>query len=387
MAVLDTILTLIIVFTALVLFHELGHFLFAKLFKMRVEEFALGFGKPKFRVGYDGQTEYTIRPLPIGGFVRIAGMEIEDAAERRLTELPLGRQTEKHVEAGGETTNLSTLRQETEEVAGASPDGFNSRPIYQRFLVILAGPVFSLLLGWLAYCSIGAIMGIPSGPPTNRIAALVEGAPAHKAGLRAGETITAIGGSPISNGEEMIARISEAPGKPLVFTIRGAGGGGTRDVTVTPAAMDDGDKKVGRIGVVPASSDRKRVSVGESFSIGTKLTAAFYQQLASIFAQNKVSENIGGPIGIVKVTKEAVQTGGSARVELLAQLSLSLAFFNLLPIPILDGGHLLLMIIEAVRRRKLTAVQMERVFTAGAVLLLGLFVFVMFNDITRLFKG
>lgn len=381
----------IVILAILVFFHELGHFSAAKLFKMRVEEFALGFGKRLVRVGYDGQTEYTIRAIPLGGFVRIAGMEIEDAAERRLTEMGGGgRRAEEDSDSGLENTNTTLIEQEAAEVDGAVEDGFNTRPLFQRFIVILAGPVFSLILGWLTLCLVGVVVGLPLGTATTKIAAVVAGGAAEKAGLRAGETITAIDGSPVRTGEAMIKAIHAAPEKPLRFTVRAESGGATREVTVTPQPGSVDGKTVGLIGIRPASSDDavKRVSLAKSFEAGNLMTGVFFKQLGTIFARGQIKDNLGGPIRIFQGTREAVSAGGPNPMLLAAQLSLSLGVFNLFPIPILDGGHLALLTLEGIRGRKLTAEQTNRVFTAGFAIIMLLFAFIMFNDISKLFgKG
>lgn len=377
------IFTFILILAVLVFFHELGHFGAAKLFKMRVEEFALGFGKRLVRVAFDGQTEYTIRAIPLGGFVRIAGMEVEDAVERRLTGMGDNSSDGKE-DAGTETTNTQLLEQEAEEVDHAVEDGFNSRPLYQRFIVILAGPVFSLLLGWLIFCSIGFVVGLPSGPPSNRIAVVIPQGAADKAGLKMGEAITAINGEPITDGEAMVKRIHAAPDTPLSLTIRSAGGDATRVVSVTPKATKVGDKTVGLIGIQPMPSEVKRVGLAESFRIGNQVTGMFFRQLGTIFARFQFKENLGGPVRIFQGTRDAVQVGGSTPLELAASLSLSLGIFNLFPIPILDGGHLALLTLEGIRGRKLTAEQTQKVLTAGFAIIVLLFVFIMFNDISKL---
>lgn len=377
------VLTFILVLAVLVFFHELGHFLFAKLFRMKVEEFAIGFGPRLVRVFHDGETEYNIRALPLGGFVRIKGMEIEDAAERRLTgatEVP------DSDTSGMETTNMSTLSQEAADVSGADPDGFNNRPIYQRFWVILGGPLFSFLFGWLALCLLGVTFGIAEPRVSTTIEQVVAGRPAAVAGLKAGDKVLTIDNKPMTSGNEMIDVLHDSANKPLAISVRDAKGT-VRTVNVTPEAGPDPEgkrKEIGLIGIRPApeAGDPKRVSLSESFDYGNKFTAFWFVRMAQVLTTPKeLGASVGGPVAILRQSNSASQQGGSSVVSLLGQLSLSLGLFNLFPIPILDGGHLALMALEKVRGRKLTADQTNRVFTVGFVLMATLFLVILFKDI------
>lgn len=412
------ILTFILVLAVLVFFHELGHFLFAKLFRMKVEEFAIGFGNPKLRVYHDGETEYNLRAFPLGGFVRIKGMEIEDAAERRLTgavDAPqagtpgkdaaglagvgnsnalnsqainrsLDSIAEPHHNSGMETTNMSTLSQEAAEVSGFDPDGFNNRPIYQRFWVILGGPLFSFLFGWIALCLLGVTFGIVEPVVSTTIEQVIAQRPAAVAGLKAGDKVLSINAKPINSGEEMIETLHDSPNKPLVISVSDAKGT-VRTVNVTPDAGPDPEGKraqIGLIGIRPTiiPSEPKRVSLSESFEYGNRFIAFWFTKMVQLFSSPKeLGANVGGPVAIFKQSNNASREGGSSIVLLLGQLSLSLGLFNLFPIPILDGGHLALMALEKIRGRKLTADQTNRVFTVGFVLMATLFVVILFKDI------
>jgi regulator of sigma E protease len=383
MGLLTTALTFVLIFAVLVFFHELGHFLFAKFFKMRVEEFALGMGRPKLRLFSDGETEYTLRAIPLGGFVRIAGMEIEDAYESRLTGTGPGDRRPEAADDGLETTNLRTLRQEEAEVAGVDPNGFNSRPIYQRFLVILAGPVFSFLLGWFALCTVGFLFGVPD-KTTLKINTVIAGGPAARAGMQEGDTFLSINDKPVESGEAVLTQIRNSAGTPMRFTVRTASGL-ERTISVTPEAgsMEGEAKPVGQIKIQPRPVilSSRRLGLAESFAQGNSDVALWFKTIGKLFASGNLKNNVGGPVAIVKQTHEAVGIGGGLPMMLLGQLSLSLGFFNLLPIPILDGGHLALMFLEAIRRRKLTAEQTQRVFATGLAILGLFFVYVMVKDI------
>lgn len=377
---LVTLVALVLTFTILVVFHELGHFLAAKLFRMRVLEFAVGFGKRIARLYKSGETEYNIRAFPLGGFVRIAGMEVEDAAEARLT----GADTDPGARI--ETTNERLIEQEASPVAGVDADGFNSRPLHQRFVVILAGPVFSFLLGWMVYCLLILVVGLPDKTQF-RVGGVVPHKPAATAGVQAGDVILTIDGRAVDF-LGALTTINKSTGVPLKLAVRG-GDGHARTLTVTPRPdRQPGEKvAVGRIGVTPDVEvlTYKRVGFGESIKEGTWATGQWFAAMSRLIRSGAIKNSVGGPIAIVKSTSEAARHGSNELVEHLAQLSLSLGLMNLLPIPILDGGHLMLMLIELVRRKKLTAAQTGFVLTGGIIFIGLLSLVIAVKDIVGLF--
>jgi regulator of sigma E protease len=377
---LMTIATFLVLLAILIFFHELGHFLAAKLFRMRVEEFALGFGKRLVRVGFDGETEYNVRAIPLGGFVRIAGMEVEEMMERRLSTAG----DEKPSTRPPETTNVGLLEQEVAEVSGADPNGFNSRPVYQRFLVILAGPAFSIALAWLVFCLVGAIYGIPDTSATR--VGVLPGGLAAQAGLRSGDAILAVDGAPV-DGESLPRIIRSAPGKPLRLTVR-TGELPERTVLVTPRPETENGKVVGRIGIKIGGypPTLKRVPVAEAFRLDNWYMRRSLEDLGALFRKGIDRDSLSGPVGIVQITDRVRQAGLPSLLLLLGGVSFSIGLFNLLPIPILDGGHLTLLTLEGIRGRKLTAEQMWRVQLTGLAIILTLFVLVTFNDISRFFR-
>lgn len=349
MALLETAVSFFVVFAILVIVHELGHFLAAKAFRMPVEEFAVGFGKKVAVLMRRDGTEYTVRALPLGGFVRIAGMDLEQASE----------------DGDGEND--------------APEDGFHHRPVHQRFAVILAGPIFSLILGYLAYVVLFLGYGVPSGRA--RMDDLTPDKPAIRAGFRPGDVVVSVDGKPVSP-IGMIDAIEAAPGKPLTFVVER--GGAPQTVVVTPDKVEEGGRTVGKIGVRPGN-EMRAAGVGESFSEAGAATVTYFQMLGKIFASGKAKDAVGGPVGIARTFYQTAGRGIQTKLDLMASLSLSLFLFNILPIPVLDGGHLLLLTIEGIRRRKLSIDAMHKAHMAGLAVIGLLFVFVMFNDITRLF--
>jgi regulator of sigma E protease len=357
-----TLLNYAVVFGILVFFHELGHFAAAKFFKMWVHEFAMGMFRPKFRLFHDGQTEYTFRAIPLGGFVRIAGMHIDDESSEIPDEV-LQEDANAPVEAR-----------------------FNSRPIYQRYIVILAGPVASLLLGYIAFVALISISGVQTGKTTTEISSVVKGDPADKAGLKTGEKIVALEGIALNDGKELVGKIRSAPNTALRFQIADPKGE-TRMVTLTPKPKELNGKTIGLIGIGMVE-ERRMVSFLESFKYAARSVGVWFEMIGDIIQKKQAKEALGGPIAIFDAVKQVQKQGFDAQLSLVGSLSLSLALFNLLPIPVLDGGHLTLLTLEAIRKRKLTSKQNGYVMTTGLAVLGVFFVYVMYNDILRYFtKG
>lgn len=362
-------LMFLLVFGLLVFFHEMGHFLAAKAFRMKVEEFAFGFFWPllKWRIG---ETQYVIRAVPLGGYVRIAGMEIEDEVETRLT--------------GGETeppAGTDDIQPAHTTLPPDHPDRFHNRPPYQRFLVYLAGPVFSFIFGWLALCLVGVVTGMPD-KTTMAVREIKAGSPAQEAGLKVGETIVALDGKPVDRMEYALDTINASAGKPIAFTLKGTDGQ-TRVLTITPRAETIEGERRGLIGITPRMVilSSKHQDLATSFATGTRNTQLWFQGMIGLFQNTqRLADSVGGPVAIFKETKQATELGGAAPMLLFGQLSLSLGFFNLIPIPILDGGHMSLILLEVIRRRKLTAIQTQRVLLTGLAVILVLFVTVLAKD-------
>jgi regulator of sigma E protease len=229
--------------------------------------------------------------------------------------------------------------------------------------------------------------------PTLQIAKVTPGNPAADAGIKDKESIIAINGQPLRSAEQMINTLRQSPNVPLRLTVRAEGGANapTRVVTVTPRAETDGGETVGRIGIAPGVTivPGKRLGLAAAMVQANQATVGFFDKLFSIFRSGprEIGKNVGGPIAIFDETRKSVDAGPVALILLTANLSLSLGFFNLLPIPVLDGGHLTLLTLEAVRRRKLTAVQTQRVLAAGLAVIALLFVVILFNDVTKRILG
>ena len=353
MTVLLTIVYLVGIFTLLVAAHELGHMWVAKRFGMKVEEFAIGIGPILARLwrGRDG-TLYTIRAFPIGGFVKIPGM------------LP----DEEHLEGS-----------------------FQSKPLHARFLTVLAGPLASILFGYLLFVIIGLTAGLPS-KATLQVGFVAPDMPAQAAGLRTGDILRAINGKPVESVEQAIQTVSNSVNKPLQLLIER--GGESLVVTVTPIAQEeviDGKRqKVGRIGVRWHNLRQREPFLQVLAHAGLMtvgMTVAIVDGLRRLlFGQGNIHE-VGSIISIASVTNAAARLGIVEVADFAAKFSVMLGIINLLPIPVLDGGYLLIFMVEAIRRRKLSPEAMMRVQFAGLVIVLMIFVTVFSLDIYKLLTG
>lgn len=519
--VLETAIALVFIFAVLVMFHELGHFIAARAVGIRVEEFAFGFGPKLMRLFKRGDTEYTVHPVPLGGFVKLAGME------------------------PGE-----------EDI----PDGFQAQARWKRALVIFAGPFASFLLAVIVFLFVGVYFGFPDlTKPANRVGMVNPETEAARIGLRAGDWVIRIDGTRITDGRQMTNIIHASPGEQIRLVIRRDGrrmvkigtaqwmisylgaswsfmltnhakvegvvdgspakragiqpedelvsingrriiGGrdmveaikATRNATVTMELLRDGklvtvkakpdiewvrfagvkwgfpgaiaqedrdkirrgdkllsvngttiksgqqlasmwqrlssskakipdselqsvelklrraDKPeaietvtmrvkdsqievgyydaIGLLGFLPEPT-LVRAGIGESIARGLSDTGRRALFLIRVLTSEDIKESVGGPLMIASVTRSAVALGPYWILSTLAGLSLSLAFINLVPIPILDGGHLLIIAVEAIRRKRLTKEQMQAVQAIGLAMIALLFVVVMLADIAKFAGG
>ncbi len=337
-----------IVLGVLVLVHEWGHFIAAKLCGVRVDVFSIGFGNRLWGVKR-GDTDYRISALPLGGYVRMAG---DNPVEERT----------------------------------GAPYEFLSRPRWQRFLIAIAGPATNILLTFLILWGIYLFVGtLPS-----RIGEVEAGLPAAKAGIQAGDLVVSMDGKPIDTWGALVDQIRNSDGHPIQFVIQRDGK--NLPIAVAPQQLKDSDgqtawmvgfsrppAKYQRHGLLTAAQDAAGETVYETRQIGSVLVGLF---------NGKVSvHDLAGPVGIVQLSGEAAKSGPMTLLELTAAISLNLGLLNLLPIPILDGGHVLMLAIEGLLRRELSLTFKERFVQVGLVFLLSVFAFVMYSDILRVIQG
>ena len=344
-----TALIAILALAALIVFHELGHFLLARLAGMKVERFSVGFG-PILARKQVGETEWAVSALPLGGYVKIAGMD----------------PTEEH----------------------ADPRAYNNKPPWARLLVIGAGPLANYLLAAILF-AIVLMMG-PLVPDTSRsdIGDVVPGMPAELAGLERGDRIVEIGGVPIETWLDLQEAVSPRGGEETDLLIERDGA--LLEITLTPNEVEIQGMVVGQIGIVPHGKRTDGRPPLEALVGGVTYTwdwnARIITALGNIITGREKAE-LQGPVGIIRETNRAAEEGIVPLLILAAIISVHLALFNLLPIPALDGGRLVFLLLELVRRKPINAKIELTVHAVGFFLLIGLILVVTFKDVGRIFGG
>jgi regulator of sigma E protease len=360
-----TLIAFVCALGPLVFFHELGHYLVARLFHIPAEVFSIGFGHEL--VGWTDKqgTRWKVAWLPLGGYVRFVG-DMNPAS------------------APGDLDDLSP--EECER-------SFHLRPVWQRFLVVLAGPVANFILAILIFAAFFTFVGTPQ---TNVIGKVLQNSAAARAGLQPGDRIISVDSHRTPRFDDVFSVVAMRPNEtvPLIFerdsTVR------TVEVTLGSDMMEQipGQKvKRGLLGIYPTMRVMEPVPFYRAFPLAIDFTVGTVRSIVDGVGQifrGKVSpDQLGGPVKIAKIAGEAAATGPLSFVGLLALLSINLGFINLLPVPVLDGGHLVLYVVEAIRRKAPSAEAVEWAFRGGLALILALFLFVTMNDLGghRLFEG
>ncbi len=346
-----TLVLFILILGTIVLIHELGHFLFAKLFGVYVYEYSIGMGKKLFsKKPQNSETEYNIRLLPIGGFVRLAGEEGEDGD----TDVPLEQKLYKK--------------------------GF-----WQRFLIFFMGPGFNMLL---AFTTLFIMCIFFKGSVTTlELAELPSNYPAYEAGLREGDTILEVEGEKVSTWTQARLKISTVKeGSAIQFKIRRSNGE-VVDVKVTPKKEVDDDGNTSYIYGVNSKVIEKSGFVGsvEYAFIETKnIILSMGTTLRYLFTGHLGVNDLSGPVGIYEVVDTQAQYGISNLLYLLAYLSINVGVINLIPFPAFDGGHILFLLIEKVRRKPVSANVEATITGIGFVCLMILMIYVTCHDVLNL---
>ncbi|MFZ5468957.1 MAG: M50 family metallopeptidase [Myxococcota bacterium] len=326
----------------LVAFHELGHLLAARAFRIKVLRYSVGFG-PAIFTFRRGQTEYTLGAIPLGGFVRIQGMNPHEEGAR---------------------TN--------------DPASFAAKRPGQRLLVLLAGSFFNYLLAIVVL--IGLHLAGTHMPVPMTIGAIEPGSAAALAQLRPGDRVAAVEGEPIEQWSRLVERVNDSPGKDLRLTLGREGE--KLEVTVQPRE----ENGVGRLGIAQQYVFR-RLALGEavsaSFGHAHRLMAEGLRLLWRLLS-GKGGVQLTSPIGVVKAASDAASTGLDAFLRVLVSISIALAVFNLLPVPALDGGRAAFVAVEAATGRKVSPKVETLLHTLGFVLLIALIFYIAAQDVRRL---
>jgi regulator of sigma E protease len=354
-----TLLSFLLVIGPLIFVHEMGHYLVGRAFGVKADVFSIGFGREMFGWTDKRDTRWKVSVLPLGGYVKFAG-----------DMNPAGQPSDEW------------LMLPAEERAKT----FQAKPVWQRFLIVLAGPATNFLVALLLFCGFLFAFGEPRTPPI--IYSVQQGTPAEKAGIRPGDRITEIGGRTVSHWEDIPQYVVIHPGEPV--TIRGERAGRPFVTVATPRSEIERDRfgnqfRKGFLGVGPGPVVIAPVSLVDapaaSLRVSTVIIRTTMVGIGQMITGRRSISELGGPLKIAKISGEQSSLGPLSYLWLLAVISLNLGFINLLPIPILDGGHLLFYAIEAVRRRPLQPQAQEWAFRTGLAALLALMIFVTLNDL------
>lgn len=334
-----TLLVAILVFSVIIIFHELGHFFAARSVGIDVEEFSIGFG-PRLTGFMAMGTKFSVRLIPMGGYVKMLGEGEEDGA--------------------GIDTQAS----------------YQNKTPLQRMAVIAAGPMMNFVLAVLIFIVIFGVVGVTVNEP--RLGGIVPGGPADLAGLEVGDEIIAIDSQEMKLWTDISTYIRSSENDTLIFTIRRDGQ--QREVAISPREGE----VYPEVGILaPFRRYSIPASIVEGFRETYKLTVAVVQSLIGIFTRQIPAEELTGPIGIVYFVGQAARAGLVSVLTLAALISVNLALFNLLPIPALDGSKLVFLGIELIRRRPLDPNKENLVHLVGFALLITLMLIVMYRDIIR----
>jgi regulator of sigma E protease len=356
----------LLVLTLVVFVHELGHFLVARWCGVTVKAFSIGFG-PEIYGFYDKHgTRWRFAWIPLGGYVKF--IDDENASS-----------------FGGEKQLAPSER------AGA----FHSKSVGARAAVVAAGPIANFILAIVLYSGLNATFGLHILPPL--VDAVVPNSPAERAGFKSGDTIVAIDGTKIDRFDDLQRIVGSAAGEELTFTVER--GGESIILKATPSVDEQKDAmgrtfRRGLIGIQRAISPEKvrsvSVSLPEAIMLGIGETYGNITQtlagIRDIITRRQSAEQMGGPIMMAEVTAKVAELGLEPMLRWIAFISANIGFLNLLPIPVLDGGHLMFYAFEAIRRKPASERLQQMGFQVGLALLMMLMVFVNFNDIMNVWR-
>jgi len=350
-----SILSFIIVLGVLIFFHEFGHFIVARLFGVGVEKFSLGFG-PRLIGKKVGITDYRISAIPLGGYVKMVGEEPD--AEIDPEDIPLS---------------------------------FTHKHVAKRMLIVAAGPVFNILLAVIIFFGIFLVSGTFILKPS--VGSVKQGSPAFAAGIEKGDLITAINESAINSWDEMAGIINSSNGQKIKLTVHR--GESSRNFFLAPEQVttqnifgEDVQRYI--IGITAAGETySKDMNLFQAFSeslIQTyKVTELMVVIIVKLISGDISTDTIGGPIMIAQMAGDSAKAGIGNLIFFIALISVNLAIINLLPIPVLDGGHLLFFSIEAIKGRPVSTKVREIAQQVGLFFLILLMILVFYNDISRIF--
>jgi len=349
-----TIAAFVVVLGVLVFFHELGHYLAARWRGVYVEAFSVGFGRSIASWIDRHGTQWRISWLPLGGYVKMHGQERPEEV--------------------------------SDEVRASWKPGktFHEKSVLSRAIIVAAGPLANFFLAMVLFAALFMAVGRPVTSPV--IGEVLPDGAAARAGLMANDRIQAIDGHAIRSFEDIQKIITVHPVETLTVNVRRDGA--DKDVVVVTEAREVNGRRVGLLGIRGGTVDYQPLSFGQALWGGVtqtwSVTTDTFAGLAQMIAGQRGTEELGGPLRIAQLSGQVAELGVSNLISFIAVLSVNLGLINLFPIPILDGGHLLFYLFEAVRGRPLPRRAQEYGFRAGIAVLGGLFIFATWNDLAHI---
>ncbi len=349
-----TLASFAVVLGVLVFFHELGHYLAARWRGVRVEAFSIGFGKAVTSWTDRHGTVWKLAWLPLGGYVKMHGQERPEDAPEAVRQSWIEGQT------------------------------FHEKSVLSRAIIVAAGPVANFILAMVLFAGLYAVSGEPVMRPV--VGDVLAGSAAEQAGLKVNDRVVSIDGQKIDTFEDLQRIVMANPSRPLPIVV--ARDDADLPMNITPQPHDVAGKTIGMIGVRGGVVEYTHVSVPRALIDGVTQTWVVTRDtiggLAQIISGTRGTDELGGPLRIAQLSGQVAQLGLSSLVTFIAVLSVNLGLINLFPIPVLDGGHLVFYMAEAIRGRPLPRRALDYGFRAGMALLAGLFVFATWNDLSHL---
>ena len=421
---MQAIIAFLFVFSVIVIIHEFGHYYFAKKAGILVREFAIGMGPKIFQVR-KGETVYTLRLLPIGGYVRMAGHDedeqeikpgmmitieldkenivqklnfdehliIENSVPFQIEEADLHRSMtlSGYFVNSEEKVNLTVSKQATiiesdgtEVVVAPIERQFNSASLWNRIKTNAAGPMNNFILSIIIFIIVGFMQGgVPSNDPV--IGQVSDQSAAHEAGLQTSDKIISIDGVDIHSWDEMTSIVRSSADKTLSMTIQR--NSDTKNISITPKSVEgQNGSKIGQLGVTRTLDNSILSILGYGFTQTITVVVMVLSALGSIFTKGFNLNQLGGPVAIYSLTSQVAKNGLIDLLSFMGMISANLGVMNLLPIPALDGGKLVLNFIEGIRKKPLDPEKEGYLTIAGAIFLFALMLLVTWNDIMKLFN-
>jgi regulator of sigma E protease len=360
--ILFTVLAFLLVIGPLIFVHELGHYLAGRWCGVKADVFSIGFGREIAGYTDSRGTRWKLGWMPMGGYVKFAG-------------------------------DMNPASQPTPEWLALPPEErartFQAKPVWQRFLIVFAGPLTNFLVAIGIFMAFFAAYGVPRTPSV--LSAVMDGSPAAKAGLQPGDRVVAIAGRPVDTFDELADMIRFRPQERLQLDIER--GSSRKSLFVVTAADVERDRfgnefRKGTIGVMSGPQVIEPVSLLQLPVEATRQTIGIVRMMVDTLGQiitgRRSVKELGGPLKIAQVSGQQASLGLLNFVMLMALISINLGFINLLPIPMLDGGHLVFYLFEGIARRPVPERAMEWAFRSGLAVLLSFMIFVTLNDILSL---